>query len=216
MSVINQQDVLDEVVILLRNSDVLTTTVRNVTRATETIVVSVINKIVIDKPNVKNIVNITLSGVVQKGYVVNYDDNNQTSIAITASIGTTYIVTYDYGPDKIFSGYPRGDLNIDSFPRIAVEYIDMVSDAGGFGNVNKNKHDITINVYAKNTDEIRTAIHNIRTVIISNQNSLQTLPLIKPVLIGPLAPAGEFAKFKDKIFKQNIDFSGLLQYEVNN
>ena len=214
MSVINQEDVLNEVVISLRNADVLSTTIRGVTRTTKTDTLVAKNTIIIGRNNVKNIKNITINATPYTDYTVNYDDGSCTITLGSNQTGTS-IVTYDYGTDKIFTGYPRNDLNLDSFPRISVEYIDITSESGGFGNVNRNKHDISILMYSTNKKEIRNTITLIRTWCINNQNSLSTLRLIKPVMMGPLVLAGEFAKFKDKVMKQNFDFAGLLSYEKN-
>jgi hypothetical protein len=216
MSVLNQFDVLQEVVISLRNSDVISTTIRDVNRTTQTGTLISDSEIVIDKPNVKNVKSITVATVAVTGFSVDYDSDDECTITLPTSMSGAYVVTYDYGTDKIFIGYPRSDLSINSFPRIAVEYIDVVSESGGFGNVNRNKHDISILVYSTNKKQVRDIITSIRTWCINNQNSLSTLRLIKPVMMGPLVLAGEFAKFKDKIMKQNFDFAGLLQYEVNN
>ena len=216
MSVINQFDVLNEVVVSLRNADVLSTTIRDVNRTTQTGTLSSISEIVINKPNVKNIKTITVNAVAVTGFTVDYDSDDECTITLPSVMSGPYVVTYDYGTDKIFVGYPRSDLSINSFPRIAVEYIDVQSQSGGFGNVNRNKHDLSIVVYSTNKAQIRSVINLVRTWCVNNQNALNTLRLIKPVMMGPLVPAGEFAKFKDKIMKQNFDFAGLLQYEVNN
>ena len=215
MAITNQQDNLDEVVIELRNANIISTTIRGVTTATATGNLIAKDEIEINVSNVKNVRSVTIgSTLLNKNlYSVVYGD--KCIITLNEDKTDTYSVSYDYGTDKIFSGYPRDDISINSFPRIAVEYIDIVSDAGGFGNVNRNKHDISIIVYAPTKQQVRDIIHNIRSWCITNQNNLINLKLIKPVMIGPLVPASEFVKFKDKIFKQNFDFAGLLQYEVN-
>ena len=216
MTVINQFDVLNEVVMSLRSADVMSVDERGVVRTTQTGVLNDDDGILIDKSNVKNVVSITVDTVPITGFNVDTETDEECNITLKNSMSGDYIVTYDYGPDKIFSGYPRSDLNINSFPRIAVEYISMGSEPGGFGNVNRNRHDISISIYNFDKSKIRDTIHKIRTWCVNNQNGLSTLKLIKPVLIGPLAPAGEFTKFKDKVMKQNFDFVGLLQYEIYN
>jgi hypothetical protein len=212
--VLEQNDVLKEVLVSLRNSDVLSTTIRDVVTFTQTGTLTGATTITISKPTVKNIRSLTIGStamIEHTDYDVDYDAYN---ITLSTTVTNSYSLVYDYGSDRVHDGYPRDDLNISSFPRIAVEYIDLVSEAGGFGNVNRNKHDLSVVVYSSNKKDVRETTHLIREWITNNQNSLHHLKLIKPVLVGPCLPASEFTKFKDKIFKQNTDFAGLLQYDV--
>lgn len=216
MSVVNQSTVLQEVVVSLRNANIMSTTVRDVNRTTQTGNLTNDDEIVIDKSNVKNVVSVVVGGATVTGYSVDYYTDDECTISLVTSLTGAYTVTYDYGNDKIFAGYPRDDLSISSFPRVAVEYVDIVSVPGGFGNVNRNKHDLSIVAYGAKKEDVRTIINNVRSWVINNQNELSTLKLIKPVLMTGLMPAGEFSKFKDKVYKQSLDIAGLLQYEVNN
>lgn len=211
--ILDQTSVIDEILVSMRNADVLTTTQRGVTRLTVTETVTDISTFNLQRTNVKNVLTIKLDTVLQTDYVVNYETG---IITFTANKTGELEIVYDYGSDKIFSGYPRDDLTINSFPRIAVEYIDIQSNPGGFGNVNVNKHDVSVVVYSTNKKEIRDTVFKVRTWCVTNQNKLKQLRLIKPVMTGPILIAGEFTKFKDKVHKQNFDFAGLLSYEVNN
>jgi hypothetical protein len=129
-------------------------------------------------------------------------------------MGWTYSVQYDYGPDHIFAGYPRRDISISGFPRISVEFVDVASEPGGFGNVNENRYDITILVQDSEKKDVRSYTKKIREWIVGNQNSLRYLKVIKPTLVGPIGIA-EFEKFKDRIFQQNSDFRSSFNLEVN-
>ena len=215
MAIINQSDIINEVVMSLRNNDILSTTIRNVTTTTQSGSLNNVSIITISKMNVKNVRSVKINSVVVTNYSVNLDHATGCVITLSAPVTNTYEVSYDYGTDCIFEGYPRSDFSISSFPRIAVEYIDIQSSPGGFGNVNRNKHDISILYYSTNKKDIKEVIHKIRTWCITNQNTLSQLKLIKPVMTGPILIAGEFEKFKDKVHKQNFDFAGLLQFEKN-
>lgn len=216
INVIEQKDVLNEVVMSIRNDDVLPKNIRNV--ETETSLGSLVDEdvIIIEKGNVKNIRSVEVGGVEVKPLNINLDANGECVITLPQNYTDDYEVEYDYGSDRIFSGYARQDLTLNSFPRIAVEYISIDSNPGGFGNVNRNRHDISIVVYSDNKEQIREVITAVRKWCVKNQNVLNTLRLIKPVMVGPIVIAGEFVRFKDKMFKQNFDFAGLLSYEVNN
>lgn len=215
MVIIKQYEVLNEVIFSLRNADVISTTKRDVNRVTQEGSLDDVDEIVIPKSNVKNVVSVTIAGDLISNYSVDTDIDGECVITLPIAYSGEYEVVYDYGNDCIFIGYPRTDLSLKSFPRIAVEYIDIQSESGGFGNVNRNKHDLSVTVYASSKKEIREIIDNLREWCVTNQNNLKYLRLIKPVMIGPIVEAGEFIKFKDKIVKQNFDFAGLLQYDIN-
>lgn len=218
MAVLNQADILKEITMSIRNADIFTTTQRGVVTATGTGTLASSTIINIPVANVKNIRSLIVGSTALafgSDYTVNLNNSGVCTITLANTATANYSTTYDAGTDKIWPEYPREDLTITSFPRIAVEYIDINSEIGGFGNVNRNIHDLTISVYDTNKDNVRNYIHTIREWIILNQNRLYYLKLIKPSAIGPLVIAGEFEKFKDKIMKQNIDFKGSLQYEIN-
>jgi hypothetical protein len=116
--------------------------------------------------------------------------------------------------DKIFPSYPRSDLTINSFPRIAVEFLSVSSEVGGMGNVNQNRYDLSITVYDFKKEDIRTYIKNIRSWLITNQNAFYYLKVVKPTMQGPIV-VGRFDKVHDKIFQQNLDFSSKFNLEIN-
>jgi hypothetical protein len=215
MTALNQEDILSEVVVGLRNADIFTTTQRNVTTAAQTGSIAG-TTITINRSNVKNVRSITIGSTslsFGSEYTVNYDSSNTCVVTFAGTQTGSYSVSHDYGSDKIFSGYPRNDISIDSFPRIAVEFIDISSEIGGVGNVNQNRYDISIVCYDPKKEEVRRYITAIRQWIIDNQNSLYYSKVIKPTLIGPIV-IGDFEKFKDRIFQQNIDYRSIMNLEI--
>ncbi len=216
-NVLDQAEILEEVVVALRNADILSTSERGVTTTTQTTSISG-TSFTIAVPNVKNIRSVTVASVSKTygvDYTVNYNSGTNCEITFTSVQSGTGEVVYDYGTDKIWSGYPRNDLSISNFPQVSVEFIDMTSENGGFVNVNMNSYDISITVYDFKKEDVREAIKDIRSMLITNMSNFYLLKLVKPRMIGPLVIA-EFEKFKDKIFKQNIDFNSSLNLEVNN
>lgn len=216
MTTLNQFDILQEIVVGLRNADIFTTTQRNVVTTTTTGTVAG-TSVTINKADVKNIRSITIGSTALAfgtEYTADYDYSGTCVLTFAGTQTGTYSAVYDYGTDKIFSGYPRNDISINSFPRIAVDFIDISSEAGGFGNVNLNRWDVTVVAYDTKKEEVRGYVQAIRNWIVLNQNRLYYSKLIKPTLIGPIG-IGEFEKFKDRIFQQNVDFRSILQYEIN-
>jgi hypothetical protein len=215
MTVMDQNEILEEVVVGLRNANIFSTAVRNVTTAVTAGSINA-NSLTLGVSNVKNIRSITVGSTALSfgtDYSVNYDSSGSCLISFSVVQTGSYTATFDYGTDRIFVGYPRSDLTISSFPRIAVEFVDVNSETGGFGNVNQNRYDISIIAYDPTKETVRGYIKSIRTWIIDNQNTLYYMRLIKPTITGPIA-LGNFDSFKNKIFQQNIDFRSLLNLEI--
>ena len=218
MAVLNPKNILNEIVMSLRNSDILTTTQRNVTTSASTGTLSGSTIITVSNSSVKNIRSVTVGGTAMlygSQYTVDTNYSGACRITLATTATAAYTVSLDSGTDKIFLDYPRNDLTINSFPRISVEQIDITSDAGGFGNVNVNVMDFSVVVYDFKKDDVRNTVQLIRNWLVTNQNNLYYAKLIKPSMTGPVVLAGEFDKFKDKIMKQNQDFKALLLFEIN-
>jgi hypothetical protein len=219
--VLDQNEILEEVVVGLRNADILSTTQRSVTTVSDTgnFIVETSN-LQLANTGVKNVRSVTTNNVLRTNYTdytVDYDyTGNTCRITFTTpqTSGWSYAVQYDHGTDRIFTDFPRRDISISSFPRITVSLINIASQPGGFGNVNENRYDITMVAYDPEKRNVRSYIKKLRTWIVTNQNALHNLKVIKPTFVGPIG-IGEFEKFKDRIFQQNIDFNSIYNLEVN-
>jgi hypothetical protein len=217
MATFDQFEILEEVVVAIRNANVFTIAQRGVTTTSGTAALTGGTVVTISVPNVKNVRSVLIDATpltYGSEYNVNYNSGTDCVVTLTSAQTGTATVNYDYGSDKIYAGYPRQDININSFPQIAVEFIDMTSDDGGFGNVNLNQYDLSIVVYDFKKSEVRSYIKALRSLIITNMTGFYGLRLVKPRMIGPIVPA-EFEKFKDRVFKQNLDFNSRLNLEVN-
>lgn len=217
-NVIDEYEILEEIATSLRNTNILTTTERNVTteEITGTINSTTLHPTRTDIKNIRYILVNSTTLTPYTDYTIDYDSDsgNVNQITFTTLQNGDYNVGYDYGVDHIHVDYAKNHLSIESFPRIGMGVIDIATEPGGWGNVNKNRVDISIIAYAPSKKKVRTMIKNIRTWMIDNQNRLYNLKLIKPVLQGPIGP-GDFPKVKDKIFQQNIDLRSTLNYEKN-
>mgnify|MGYP007100044471 CR=1 FL=1 len=212
---LDEHAIIQELVVSIRNGDVFTTTQRDVTTTAQTGTLTG-TTISINRSNVKNIRSITIGAVTKTfgdDYLVEYDNSGTCLVTFNTSQNDTYSISYDYGTDKIFADFPRSDLTISSFPRIGVDFVDIISDNGGMGNVNLNTYDISIAVYGSNKDDIHSYTKKIRQLIIDNQNNFYYMKVVKPRLMSPIIP-GQFEKVKDKIFQRNIDIRALLNLEI--
>ena len=220
MSTINYFEQAEELAVFLRNADVLTITQRSVATTTATGTWTGATSHSLAVTNVKNIRSITVDGVAltySDDYTVDYDFSDTTikcKITLVAAQTGDYIITYDYGTDKIFPDFPKTGLTISNFPRIAVDLVSAASVAGGFGNVNENVTTFTVVAYATTTKTVRDILTAVRAAFITAQTSFKTIgKVVKPLSVGPMFVDRE--QGKDKVYHQNIDFKATFHLEIN-
>jgi len=203
-----------EQVDFLRNNNVFTISERGVTTDTQEDTLAAEDTITIALSTVKNIRSITVGGTSKYlGTDWNADYKNAAGCLITFEADQTgaYVVTYDYGGDKIYPDFPRNDLTINSYPRIAVDVINVATDALGIGGDSFISNvAITIVVYADNSDDLDTYIQAIKELYVSNAKNFYYLKFVKPTFIGPTIKSQDK---KDEIMQKNIDIMGMFNVE---
>ncbi len=214
---IDQNDLIQEVTTFLRNQDIMTTTIRSVVTSTHTATLTGSTTSQIDVTNVKNIRSLTIDGVSKSlgsDYTYNLDYTGpSTLITFTSAQTGALSVSYDYGSDKIFPDYPQESLTLNSFPRIAIDLLNINTTPAGLGNENKNEIIFTVVVYSSSLDDLRDYITNIRKEIIDNQLGFYYLgEYVRPLLVGPIIVSDNK---HNKIFQQNIDFIAPVKFELN-
>jgi hypothetical protein len=123
----------------------------------------------------------------------------------------SYAVSHDYGTDKIHPDFPRDDLTINSYPRIAVDIMNVSTDAFGIGGDNFISNvAFTVVVYADGTDEIDGYIQTIKTAYVANSKEFYYLKFVKPTGIGPLITSPDR---RDEIMQRNIDLLGMFEVD---
>jgi len=220
--VIDPSEMVEEVVVFLRNQDVFTTSQRGVITDTDAGSWSSATSHLIDVNNVRNIRSITVDGSSLSfgtDYNVDYtfDDGGTTKckISLVSAQTGSYSISYDYGSDKIFSDFPRPNLSISSFPRMTVDFVSVDSESGGFGNVIKNTISFSVIVYDAKTSSVRDYIMSVRTKFIENWTDFYYLSgVVRPVGVGPMLKSPKELG-KDRIFQQNVDFVSYFKYEKN-
>jgi len=208
------QSIKQEQVDFLRNQDIFTTTQRGVTTANATGTLSGTKVITISRTNVKNIRTITVDAVskyIGTDWTVNYKHATGCVITFGANQTGDYVVSHDYGTDKIFPDFPRDDLTIDSYPRIAVDLLNVGIDNFGIGGSQFISNvAFTIVVYDKKSADLDGYIQTIKDLYVSNASAFYYLKFIKPTLIGPTINSPDKM---DEIMSKNIDLLG--QFEVD-
>ncbi len=215
---LNLQNIKQEQIVFLRNQDILTITQRGVTTATVTGTFDADSSYLINVSNGKNIRSITVGGsplAFGTDYTVNYnyDDSGTTKIKITFTSAQTggYSIPYDYGTDKIYPDFPRDDLTIDSYPRIAMDIMTVSTDAFGIGGSQFISNiTFTVVVYADDTDDIDGYIQAIKDAIRGNAKLFYYVNFVKPTITGPLINSPDRS---DEIMQRNTDFQALFQEE---
>ena len=204
-----------EQIVFIRNSNVFTISQRGVTTTTATGTLSGTTTITISLTTVKNIRSITVAAVskyVGTDYTVNYKHASGCVITFGSNQTGAYIVTYDYGTDKIYPDFPRDDLTINSYPRIALDVINVSMDALGIGGSQFISNvAITIVVYDDNSDDLDSYINTIKELYVTNAKNFYYLKFIKPTLIGPTINSPDK---KDEIMQKNIDILGMFAVDT--
>lgn len=214
---IDEAEIIEEVVVFLRNSDIFTIAQRSVTTTTQSGNLVAASTVSIKVATVKNIRSVVVESVTLKfgiDYLVNYNDGNNCLITFTVAQTGAYAVIYDYGTDKIFPDFPRSDLTVSSFPRIACDIVSISTEAGGYGQVNLNTITFSIIIYTLSKSELRGYTKTIRQKIIDYQttNSFYYLKgVVKPYFQGPILMAPNI-NMRDKVFQKNLDFRNTLNY----
>ena len=212
---VNITSVKKEMVNFLRNNDVFSTSQRGTTTQTDTGTFSTADThtFAITPTIVKNIRSIIVAGDTL-AYGEEYTVNFLTGVISFASSQTgAYTISYDTGSDSIFPDYPRDDLTINSYPRIAVDILSAPIDVFGIGGSQFiSDVAITIVVYDDNSDDLDSYIQTIKDLYVTNSKSFYYLGFVKPTLIGPTINSPDK---KDEIMQKNIDILGQFNTETS-
>ena len=217
-SFLNFNAARQELTVFLRNSDIFTITERGVTTATATGTFAGETSLLIDVANGKNIRSITVAAsplALGTDYTVDltFDDSGTTKIKISFVSAQTgdYSIPYDFGTDKIWPDFPRDDLSINSYPRVAVDIQDVGSDAFGIGGSDYiSDIAISVVVYAQSTEKIDSLISTIREKIMTANSDFFYLRFIKPTGTGPLIQDPDK---RQEIMSRNVDFTSAFNVE---
>jgi len=220
MTIINSSDVLEEWTYFLRNSDILTITERNVTTDTDTGTFASDLTHTISVTNIKNIRSIVVASVTLTfGIDYTYDINNglvgskDTLITFTSAQTGAFTITYDFGSDKIFPDYPKNNLSIGSFPRIACDIVSETSEVQGFGNQRiaiLTSFLLSSVCYADTTRKLRSMNDSIKTAIMNNQNGFFFFKITLPQDASRITVADNL---KEEILQQTRQFISITNLE---
>ena len=219
MGQVSKWNVKEEIVQFLRNQDVLSITERGVTTEEDTGTFASDSTHLIADSQIKNIRSIVRGTTLEFGtdytYDTDFDDSGtkKTKITFTSAQTGSFTITYDTGTDKIFPDFPKDNLSVSSYPRIAVEIISMPSELMGYGNqkvASSTEIFFTIIVYAKKTKKVDQTLDLIRVTMVTNQNNFFYMNIVVPDSAGPMINDDTT---KNEIVHSNQDYSSLLNIE---
>jgi len=217
MSTLDQKDIKQEIVVLIRNSDVFSTTVRGVTTTTEEFDGdNSTTDFTVSQSTIKNVRSVTVGGSAQTfgiDYTVDYSTATISFTSAPASGTDNVDIEYDYGDDKIFGDIPRIDLNLDSYPRLAVQITASRTDDGSLdGTVQFTEYLVTFYAYADSVDDAESYITACREAILGNKKDFYYLRYIRP--LGEGATRNADGRHK-KIVMKTLECTAPLNEEIN-
>lgn len=220
MSTINFFNIKQELVVFLRNADVMTTTLRGVTTTSDTGSWSGATSHLINRSNVRNIRSITVDSsllVFGTDYTVDYFYNDagtrKCKITLNASQTGDYSISYDYGYDKIYPDDPQETLTIDDFPQMRVDISGTNTRQAGIGNELRTSIMVEVTIYGPSKTDIQNYMTSIRSAMVSAAETFYYAePYIKPSLTTGIIKND---KFSDKIFQQTAEFEMPYTTELN-
>jgi hypothetical protein len=217
MGYFNRNNIKNEFLNFLRNSDIFSTTIRGVTTDTDSGTTSETGAETITLANtgVKNIRAVTYDGdsiSLGTDYTIDIDNNQITFLSVVPD--KAYTVQYDYGSgDKIYPDYPRTDLVISSYPRLGFDIYGQTTESGGFGNVNVTSFRFDVNLYATSRKSAEGYIDTLRSKIIDAQTDLYYISYMKPINVRTIEPID--IRGKNKVYMIGFDIESRNNYEIN-
>ena len=133
------------------------------------------------------------------------------NITFTTAQTGNMVIIYDYGADKIWGDFPRDDLQIDSYPRIAIDVISKKTDSIDLGGLNFLSDSwLTCVIYSDNLDYIESHLNTIEKLMMTKGHSFYFIKFVKPIGQGPVIKSDNR---NQTILHKNVDFMG--QFELN-
>jgi len=208
----NIKNIKQELTNFLRNQDILTITQRGVTTQSDTGTFTAADTHTLatnptTTKNIRSVIVATTTLTYGEEYTVNFDTG---VISFVLSQTGAYTISYDTGTDSIFPDYPRDDLTINSYPRIAIDLLNAPGDAFGIGG-DRFISDVafTIVVYGDNSDDLDGYVDSIKDAFITDAKNFFYLNFTKRTLIGPTINSQDRS---NEIMQKNVDY--LAQFDV--
>ena len=207
-------EIKQELVIALRNANIISTTKRGVTTQTDTGTFSTASTHTLAKEptyvkNVRSVIVAAATLTRYTDYTVNYDTG---VITFTAAQTGAYTISYDTGTtDSIFPDFPQSNLKLNAFPRISVDILGgSIEDIDLGANYTHHAYDIIVVCYGKGVEELEDMTSDVLSNMLTNKKSFYYLKYIKPSNIGPII---NFPQGQNKVISRSVDFRSKFNYQ---
>ena len=209
-----------ELLIFIRNSNILTFAQRGVTNVPAEVFVAAPGQTVYDVTNntsIKNIRTITVDGVLNIfgiDYFVDYEDTNPGRITWNVAFtgGETVSINYDYGTDKIYSDFPRVDLSLKSYPRIGLKVYRSSTESFGIGGTAEiGSWFVRVGVWDEDMRMVDDYLTLVRNAFMTGNKSFYYFQFIDPQETTELRVVG---KRHDEIVAKSLLLKIPLQVEI--
>jgi len=219
MTTANVQKLKEELVVFLRNSDILSTTERGVTTKTDTFTATAGQTVfTLTQTVARNIRSVTVNAVSKsayRDYTTSYGASVTTvTLGTGAGVGEPVVIVYDYSAgtvEKIWPDYPELTFLVDNTPRIGFDFTAHRTKILGIGDANwLSDALVTIKVYDKSIKTIDSYLSTIRSKIKTNEKLFYHFPLVYISNMGPPIIHAELAK---KVFEKSVDLILRFSYE---
>jgi len=213
----------EEILNLIRNSDILSTTIRRVTTVTDTFTATAgQTDFTLTNEGVKNIRSLKINDVLKdlyKDYDINImestaDNSKLVTLNVGASAGEEVKIEYDYSSsgDKYYPDFPDDHLTIKSFPRI---HFDFLSTA--YTNISCNDSTQGLNILIEFgvialNKEINNYERQLYDLIRTNKKNLYWFNLLRPS--GRSAKESYRKVQGNLLFSKVFNFTAPLEYET--
>lgn len=211
---ITLMNIKQELVVFLRNADLISISDRGVSTETDTgTFASDSTHLLETSPTlVKNVRSVTVSAsplVFGTDYTVNYTTGLITFVS--AQTGA-FTIIYDQGStDRIYPDFPQPHLKLNQFPRIAVDILGSSSNEFGIGaEITESSYDVSVIAYDKDQTDVENLISSVKSNIMDNKKNFFYSPFITPTTLGPLL-VSEFGQ--NKILQRNQDMEVLFSFD---
>lgn len=215
MVVLNESKAKEELVVFIRNGDLLSIAERGVTTASQTFSgTGASQTLTLTNNNVRNIRSVNDGSAKRAYFDYTPTYGSTTTIVGTFASGTNNItVTYDYSAgmvEKVWPDFPElENVKIDDFPRIGIDFVTVNPTILGIGDPNFITNALLdLRVYHKNQKTIDSIITSAKTLLKANQKKFYYFPLVHAGTSGPLLAHKELvSKVKERSVQVLLKFA---------
>ena len=222
---INHLQIKEELLNRIRSADIISTTLRGVTTATETFSGNgVLTTFTLAQSGIKNIRTVSISSVTKTAlvdytYTLTETDatNKVINFEVAPASGTNNIsISYDYSSsgDLIYDDFSMYTIKSeDKFPRIAFDIIsESTRDKALQGAIYQSTLQLQFSIFGRGKNETENIVTSLRDFLVTNKLSFQRVNYLATRGVSRMDVWLDGDTFK--IFKKSLQFSAPYEFIV--